>query len=159
MEVNSKQKERRSQMSVFLNLVHAAECGRKYRINLKEKTLRIDNKDIPLTENLIEYEDLEYFTDKKDFWNVVNDLYALYKRSAPSAHRKGNKPYFKAEDVENLTDDEIAFNIQRNVAQAILEGYVLLAGLSGWLEWQNENHWFWQSQTDINLVVLKEWIE
>lgn len=145
-------------MSVFLNLVHAAECGKKYRINLKEKTLRIDNKDIPLTENLIEEKDIEQFTSAKDFWEIIEDLYAIYKRSAPSAHYKGNKPYFKAEDVENLTDDEIAFNEPRNIMQAVLEGYVLLAGLSGWLEWQNENHWFWQSPGDKELIILKEWI-
>ncbi len=145
-------------MSVFTDLIHAAECGRKYRINLKEKTLRIDNKDIPLTENLIEEKDVEQFTSAKDFFDIVEDLYAIYKRSAPSAHYKGNKPYFKAEDFENLTDDEIAFNISRNVAQAILEGYILLWSLTIQVSWDNEFHWFWQSLNDPQLVILKEWV-
>ena len=145
-------------MSVFTDLIHAAECGRKYRINLKEKTLRIDNKDIPLTKNLIEEKDIEQFTSAKDFWEIIEDLYAIYKRSTPSAHYKGNKPYFKAEDIENLTDDEIAFNEPRNIIQAVLEGYVLLAVLKGQAYWNNESHWFWQSGNDPQLVVLKEWI-
>ena len=42
--------------------------------------------------------------------------------------------------------------------QCALEAYVLLASLSGLIEWKNEQHWFWQSKLDKELIVLKEWL-
>lgn len=146
-------------MSVYTDLLHAAEYGRKYRINLKEKTLKIDNREINLENNLIEPEDLHMLgIEKTEPWEIFEELYFKYKKSVPSAHYNGNKPYFHADNAEDLTDYEIAFNKQRGTMQAALEGYVLLAGLSGWLIWQNENHWFWQSDVYRECVVLKEWI-
>jgi hypothetical protein len=85
-------------------------------------------------------------------------LYSQYKRSVPSERHLGGKPYFKADSVEDLTDNELAFNASRNYCQAQLEGYVLLAGLSGWFDWKNENHWFWQSKIFPELVCLREWV-
>ena len=148
-------------MSVYANLIHAAECGRKYRINLKDKTLKIDGKDILLTDDLIDVCDMSMLNlteQTDDSWSVVEQLYTKYKKSAPSARYYGNKPYFHPDDVEDLTDDEIAFNEPRNWCQAKLEGFVLLAGISGMLEWKNENHWFWQSKTEPQCIELKEWI-
>lgn len=149
-------------MSVFSDLIHAAECGRKYRINLKDKTLKIDNHEINLENrnDLIDVCDIPMLNlteQTDDSWSIVEQLYTKYKKSAPSARYYGNKPYFHADDVDVLTDDELAFNEPRGVMQAKLEGFVLLAGLNGWLTWQNGNHWFWQGN-DRQLVILKEWI-
>lgn len=145
-------------MSVYMDLLHAVDCGRKFKINLVEKTLKIDRNEILLTDDLIERDDIIGLgIDARTPWDVLEELYAKYKRSAPSAHYNGNKPYFKADKVEDLTDDEIAFNEPRDWCQAALEGYVLFAGLSGWLEFENKKHWFWQG-TDRELVVLREWI-
>lgn len=149
-------------MSVYLDLLHAVNCGKKYRINLKEKTLKIDGKEIVLDDrtDLIDRTDLVnlHIYKTNDPWEVLEQLYAKYKRSAPSAHYQGNKPYFKATDVEELDDNEIAFNEARNLMQSAIEGYVLLAGLSGLLKWQNDDHWFWQSSNFRELIVLKEWV-
>lgn len=145
-------------MSIYMDLLHAVECGSKFRINLKEKTLKIDGFEFILQDNLIENNDLIYLgVYETEPWKVIEELYLRYKRSTPSAHCNGNKPYFKADSAEDLTDDELAFNEPRNLMQCALEGYVLLAGLSGLIEWQNENHWFWQSTLDKELIVLKEW--
>ena len=84
---------------------------------------------------------------------IIEQLYANFKRSVPSAKYNG-KSYFKALDVEELTDSDIAFNWDRSYAQAALEGYILLGGLT----WENDNHWFWQSQYDKDLIILKEWV-
>ena len=146
-------------MSVYAELLHAAQCGRKYRINLKEKTLKIDNHEINLENDLIEPSDLyELGLEETDPWKILEELYFRYKKSVPSAHYNGNKPYFHADNAEDLTDDEIAFNESRETCQAVLEGYVLLAGLNGTLVWQIDNHWFWQSELYKECVVLKEWI-
>lgn len=146
-------------MSIYMDLLHAVECGAKFKIDLKEKTLDIERKEIILQDNLIEKNDLVFLgIYETESWRVIEELYLRYKRSTPSAHNNGNKPYFKADSVEYLTDDELAFNESRNFMQCALEGFILLASLNGMIEWHNENHWFWQSQLDKELIVLREWI-
>ena len=145
--------------SVFEKLLAVSDNGIKYKINFVQKTLAINGKEVELSENLITEEDLRRLNlDNLAPWQIVEELYRRYKISAPSAYKNGNRPYFKANDFEDLDEADIAFGAPRNYAQACLEGYVLVAGLSGQLVWQNDKHWFWQSETDKDLVVLKEWI-
>lgn len=148
-------------MSVFTEFLHEVERGKRYRINLKEKTIKINGNELLLTDDLIDVYDtveLGLTEEISDFWNTVETLYTKYKKSVPSAHSKGNHPYFHAENVEDLTDDELAFNEPRCYMQAALESYVLLSTLNGDVVWQNEEHWFWQSKNDSQLIILKEWI-
>lgn len=142
-------------MSIYRDLLERVDRGAKFNINLVEKTLKIDGKEIVLEGELINKDDLIRIgiTPSHPIENI-EQLYAIYKRSVPSAHHNGNKPYFKAMSVEDLTDDEIAFNWNRSCAQAALEGYVLLGGLI----WGNDEHWFWQSSNDKELIILREWI-
>ena len=145
-------------MSVFIDLIEAINCGKKVHINLVEKTVKINGNEIILDEKeLIELNDINMIFATQP-WDIVEELYSNFKRSVPSATTKTNKSYFHADSVEDLTDDEIAFNMSRDLAQILLEGYILLAGLSGWLQWQNDKHWFYQG-TDPECVVLREWIE
>lgn len=147
-------------MSVFIDLIESVACGKKVHINLVEKTVKINGNEINLDgKELIDITDMEYVRcNLTKPWEIIEELYANYKRSVPSATTKTNKPYFKADNVEDLTDDEMAFNESRDVCQVILEGFVLLAGLKGWLTWKNDEHWFYQSDTDKELVCLREWI-
>ena len=148
-------------MSVFTDFLHDVERGKRYRINLKEKTIKINGKQLLLLDDLICSDDLVKLglTEKiSDFWNTVETLYPKYKRSVPSAKKLGNESHFHADDVEVLTDDELAFNESRCYMQAALEAYVLLSSLNEDVVWQNENHWFWQSPVEKNLVILREWI-
>lgn len=142
-------------MSVYSELLDRVSKGAKFNINLVDKTLKIDGKEVVFEGNLME---------RSDFHNdepleVLETLYGYYKRSVPSEHHNGNKPFFKADGIEDLTDDEIAFNCSRNVSQFALECYVLFASILGWLEWKNDKHWFWQSNVFPECVVLREWIQ
>ena len=142
-------------MSIYRDLLERVDRGAKFNINLVEKTLKIDGKEIVLVGTLIEKDDLiRIGITPSNSIEIIEQLYANYKRSVPSAHHNGNKPYFKADNVEDLNDEEIAFNWNRNCAQAALEGYILLGGLI----WGNDDHWFWQSESYPSLVVLREWI-
>lgn len=143
-------------MSIYSDLLERVDRGAKYNINLVDKTLKIDGKEIALEGNLIDINEGSFIYEHP--WETLEALYFSYKRSVTSEKSNGNKPFFKAVNAEELTDNEIAFNLSRNYCQAALEGYVLLAGLSGWLTWNNDNHWFWQSDKDKELVVLREWI-
>ena len=141
-------------MSIYSELLERVERGAKYKIDLVQKTLKIDGKDVVLEGNLIDETDVYCYLNP---WEILEMLYTQYKRSVPSEKHNGNRSYFKALSVEDLTDNEIAFNASRNFCQAQLEGYVLLGSLKGWLKFENESHWFWQGN-DKQLVVLKEWI-
>lgn len=141
-------------MSLYSQLIDKVTRGSKYNINLVQKTLSIDRSVIALEGNLIDDNDVV----DDNSWETLDTLYSSYKRSVPSAHHNGNKSYFKADNAEDLTDDELAFNENRNIAQFKLELFILLASLSGMLVWQNDKHWFWQSEKDKELIVLREWV-
>lgn len=143
--------------SIYSELLDRVSRGAKFKINLVEKTLKIDGKEIELKGNLINEESDLWFV-RENPWHILEELYYEYKRSVPSAHQNGNKPYFKSDSVEDLSDDEMILNNNRNYSQAMLEGYVLLAGLNGMLTWQNDKHWFWQSKVYPECVCLREWI-
>lgn len=148
-------------MSIYKTLLESAERGGRFKIDLSKKDLWIGRKqyvkkgEVIDEDELINKDDLEI--DVSDSWEVIKYLYQKYKHSIPNSRWK-DKSYFKALTVEELTDAEMAFNDDRNYAQAMLEGYILLAGLSGWIKWPNDEHWFWQSDEDEDLIVMKQWI-
>lgn len=140
--------------SIYSELLERVNRGAKYKIDLVEKTLKIDGKEIELKGNLIDETDV----GNGNPWEILETLYLSFKRSVPSTHHNGNKPYFKCDSVEDLSDDEIAFNEPRGLAQFSLECYVLFASVLGWLKMENEKHFFWQSKVFPECVVLREWI-
>lgn len=154
LKVIKNKTERGNAMSIYNDLLERVSMGAKYKIDLVQKTLKIDGKEVVLEGNLIDETDVNL---SFDCWEILEMLYSQYKRSIPSERHLGNRPYFKAVSVEELTDNEIAFNASRNYCQAQLEGFVLLASLSGWFKWKNDKHWFYQGH-DASLVCLKEWI-
>lgn len=88
-------------------------------------------------------------------WDMVEKLYEIYKKSVPTIHNlNGNHPYFKAVKNDELNDMDIFYGQQRNIAQAMLELYILIADLE-----IEEGKWFWQSEKDRDLVVSREWIK
>jgi len=154
-------------MSIYKDMIVAVANGKKFKVNLIDKSLCLDRRYIIkngeklVDDSLIEPNDLD-FTDynlklNTESWEVVKYLYNCYKYSVPQEN--GNKKsYFKALSVDELTDYDLAYNSNRDYCQACLESYILLASLQGWLTWEYEDKWFWQSSDDKDLVVLKQWI-
>lgn len=140
-------------MSLYGELLERVSKGAKFKIDLVGKTLKVDGKEIVLEGNLIDENDV----GNGDPWEILETLYLSFKRSVPSAKYNG-KSYFKCDSVEDLSDDEIAFNEPRGLAQFALECYVLFASVLGWLKMKNEKHFFWQSKIFPECVVLREWI-
>lgn len=153
-------------MSIYSELLrHAQERG-KYKIDLMNKSLKIGNKYyvkdgvVKVDDELITMADVKNLYEGYEAfgsWDIVRDLYSQFKCSIPLASYKSNS-YFKAKKYEELTRKELAFGDSRHYAHAMLEGYVLLASMVGWLKWENEKHWFWQDPVDKDLVVLRNWI-
>lgn len=153
--------------SIYKLLVDSVDQGCKFKIDLKDKNLWIGKTQLiaegfcDKENDFIQIDDLfsEGFDANlnDDPWNWIEVLYEEYKHSVPGEHNNQNQSYFKGLSSDELTDNELAFNISRDLGQAILEGYILCASLQGWLKWNNENHWFWQGK-DKDLVILKDWI-
>ena len=99
-------------MSMFLELIDAVDCGKKVHINLVEKTVKINGNDINLDGELINITDMEYVRcNLTEPWEILEDLYANYKRSIPSATTRTNKSYFIADSVENLNENVVIHRI------------------------------------------------
>lgn len=125
----------------YENFIKKVEQGCKYRIDLAKHELRINNK-------------ITNFDSFIGDWQTADELYEKFKHSAPCERTNGNTPYFKALDFEQLSDDELAFNENRNIAQAMLEGYLLMANM----KWQNDKQWY-RKGADTDFIVLRDWIK
>ena len=157
-------------MSIYKELLDAVDNGKKFKVDLVNKSLWINKRQIIKKGEIVDDEDkrkefikkwdlalhFEAMPLNEDVWNMIEVLYCDYKHSAPSKH--SNRSYFKALPVEELTDADLAYGYDREFAQCMLEGYILLASLKGWIQWENDKHWFWQSESDKDLIILKEWI-
>lgn len=158
-------------MSIYTELLDAVDNGKKFKIDLVNKSLWINRKQIikegeivhegDKSKDLINEWDLAlHFAGgllNEDTWSWIEFLYNEYKYSAPSKN-SNKKSYFKALPVEKLSDTDLAYGSDRDYAQAMLEGYILFGSLVNWIQWENDNHWFWQGE-DKDLVLLKEWVK
>ena len=92
----------------------------------------------------------------------IENMYHDFKYSCPSERSDSKrKGYFKALPIDELTDEQMIFSLPREWAQARLEGYILCAIMMNYLKWEDltVEKWFWQSDNDGDLIILKQWIE
>lgn len=127
-----------------------AIAGHKYIDHGKvEEGFTADNFDIPPTTPSI--------------LSHIEDLYANYKHSIPSAYTDARRhQYFKALPESELSNDDMLYGMPRDAAQFSLEYYILECLIKGHLVWDDElmgGHWFWQSKEDSDLILLRTWIE
>ena len=156
--------------SIYNDLLNAADQGKKFKVDLINKSLWINRRLVikkgeiyheeDKSKDLIIPDDLaNHFGSgiSKDPWELLEIISSEFEKSVPGKNE--TKSYFKAKSVDELTDADLAYNYDRNFAVAMLEGFILLAGLAGILKWQNPKHWFWQSSSNKNFVVLRNYIE
>ena len=157
--------------SIYQDLLNAVDKGKRFKVDLMEKSLWINKRQIIKKGEIVNEQDkskelikvhdlaLEYGCLPLDTnpWEIIEVLYHDFKKSVPSEHCN-RKSYFKALSVDELTDADLAYGYDRDYAQSKIEGYVLLASLVGWLKWEHGEHWFWQG-SEKELIVLRNWIE
>lgn len=144
--------------TIFEKAVDAVTNGEKFKVNLEKRNLKIGN------EYLIKdgkYDGVLYNGVGFSI-STFEDLYQVYKHSRPS-ERSENKQrkYFKALKLNKLEEDDMLYGDDRELAQLSLELYLLCWILSGTFVWDEESmgKWFWQSQNDKDLVILRSWID
>lgn len=147
-------------MTIYEELIQKVSEGSRFSVDFESKTMKIGKRKI--IDNG-EYGDRELINIKTDYpLGMIENLYSQYKFSIPSERSETKrKCYFKALSANELTDEELICGQRREVARAALEGFVLCMVLNGILTWDEftMGKWFWQSNEDQDLVILKKWIE
>ena len=125
------------------------EDGAKFRIDFEKRTLYINGKQIDVSD-----------AEQNFTFGELESLYRMYQHSVPGECDDLRRSYFTALKEEELTDDDMLYGERRHVARFRLELYVLLAIVSGALTWDESwGKWFWQSDSNRPLVILRSWVE
>lgn len=151
-------------MTIYEELIKRVTEGESFYINFKNRALKI-GKEFVIADGVYdtERELITYPHDDMDtILKIIELLYRSYKYSLPS-ERSVNKrrTYFKALEANEMTDAQLALGERRERAQAALEGFILCSIVNGKFQWDEEKmgKWFYQSQKDADLVILRSWIE
>ena len=153
-------------MTIYEELVKRVSEGETFYVDFETRTMKvgkdflIKNGEYDTTRELYS----EYFSPPHlpGVLQMVRQLYEVYKYSLPSERSEGKrKKYFKALSINELTDEQLMFAEKRECSQAALEGFVLCMILRGVLYWDSTimGKWFWQSNDDPDLVILRNWVE
>ena len=152
-------------MTIYLELLERVKNGENFYVDFENRTMKV-GKDFLIKNG--EYDNsralfgVSIYPSLNVVLHMIEELYAGYKYSLPS-ERSDNKrkKYFKALPVEELTDEQLIRADKREYRQAALEGFVLCMILTGQLYWDEEimGKWFWESRSDSDLIILRNWIE
>lgn len=146
-------------MTIYEELIQKVSEGSRFNINFETRTMKIGKKKVI---NNGEYGNKELINIKTNNpLDIIENLYSQYKFSIPSERSENkHRGYFKALAANELTDEELICGERREVARARLEGFILCMILNGKLTWDEftMGKWFWQSNNDPDLVILKKWI-
>ncbi len=139
---------------IRIDLTHKSIWSDKLYImrngKLLRQSIRLESGEVCKLEGLIDFEG--------DAYGEIERLYAQFKRSVPNRHVKLNKGYFKALSSDSLTMQELMENTPRPEARMALEGFILLVSVNGLIPWHNPKYFFWQSVTDPDCIVYRDWI-
>ena len=150
-------------MSIFLKGLERVENGERFHIDFEKRTIKIgqdkviDNGEYDTSQTLYDVE----FESPRTLLDKARELYIAYKFSLPSERSdKKRRKYFKALPIEELTDEQLIYGTRREIAQYMLEAFILCAILNGDFVWDDEVHgkWFYQDKIEKDLVILKNWI-
>ena len=150
-------------MSVFLKGLERVENGERFHIDFEKRTMKIgqdkviDNGEYDISQVLYD----EKIGNPQTLLDKVGELYVAYKFSLPSERSdKKHRKYFKALPIDEITDEQLIYGARREVAQYMLEAFILCAILNGDFVWDDEIHgkWFYKDKTEQDLVILKNWI-
>lgn len=147
-----------NRIMTYDEIINAVENGAKFTINFQKRTCRVNGKIVMSEED--KPKDTPYLTHAVVLF-AIEQRYKAYKHSVPSERSESHRRYyFKALPEKELTDEDMMYGERREVARCKLELYILIQLLRGNLAWENRwGRWFWKSENDKNLIILRDWIE
>lgn len=149
-------------MNIFLKGLEQVENGERFHIDFEQRTMKIgqtkliDNGEYDTTQALYDQK-----FDNSRMLDKIRELYIAYKFSLPSERSdKKRKIYFKALPIDELTDEQLVCGVRREIAQYMLEAFILCTIINGDFVWDDEIHgkWFYQDKHEQDLVIFKKWI-
>jgi hypothetical protein len=151
-------------MSIYLELLERVSDGESFHIDFEKRNMKV-GRDYLIKEGEFD-ESNELITNTyeiRTILNMIEELYKAYKYSLPSERSDSKRrKYFKALPMEEITDEQLMVAERRECAQAALEGFVLCMIVSEQLTWDEnvmQGKWFYQSESDPDLVLLRTWVE
>lgn len=151
-------------MTIFEETLEKVRNGSRFSINLQAKSLKVDGKFV-IKDGSYEGELGVDKTSLKDMIKHIEELFAVYKHSRPSerSERRAQR-YFKAIPEKDMAEEDMLYGIGREESRCELELYILCSVINGTFNWTemkltyNNVKWFWQSDVDKDLIILKTWI-
>lgn len=148
-------------MTIYEELLSRVEQGERFNINFEQRNMKI-GKNWLIKNGECETGRILYGKNPAAIKEEIEQLYKDFKYSCPSERSDSKrKGYFKALSADELTDEQMIYGGNRELMQAKLEGFILCAILMNHLKWEDltEEKWFYQSKTEPDLIILKQWIE
>lgn len=142
-------------MELYDEIINSVASGSVFNVDLKKKVLQLDENNIPLDNISVN------ISSSEDMLSTIHKLFERYKYSVPSERSEGKRRrYFKALKLSEIDYDDFMFGEGRDTAQIKLELYVLLSSIYYKNYWEDifKEHFFYQSDKDKDLIILKDWV-
>ena len=142
-------------MELYDEIINSVSSGSVFNVDLKKKVLQLDKNNIPLDNMSVN------ISSSKDMLSTIHKLFERYKYSVPSERSEGKRRrYFKALKLSEIEYDDFMFGEGRDTAQIKLELYVLLSSIYHKDFWEEifKEQFFYQSDKDKDLIILKDWV-
>lgn len=146
--------------NIYQETIQAVEDGANFKIDFQSRSFTLNGKYI-IKNGQFEGELGVSLSGEDEFFANMEELYNRFKHSVPSERSESkSRRYFMALPEKALCDESMLYGERRDKAQVELELYLLCQILLG-LEWNPETmgKWFWKSQNDKDLVILRNWVE
>ena len=145
---------------LYEKIINEVKNGAKFTVNFQKRTCRINGKVV--VDNL-QYDGCLgiYPSTEEEMISNIEQLYQEYKHSVPSERSESHRHYyFRALPEKELSDEDMMYGERREVARCRLELYVLFCIILSRLTWNPSwGSWFWCSEKDKDLIILRDWIE
>lgn len=139
---------------------YAVQCvkdGQRFKLDYTSKSLTVGKKKI-IADGKFEGSLGICNVPEEEALCEIERLYESYKRSMPSERsERKRKKYFYSLPEHKLEIEDMCYGEEREVAQIKLELYVMCCALNGSIKLSGCG-WFWQSEKDKDLVILKTWL-
>ena len=142
-------------MELYDEIINSVSSGSVFNVDLKKKVLQLDKNNVPLDNINVN------ISSSEDMLSTIHKLFERYKYSVPSERSEGKRRrYFKALKLSEIEYDDFMFGEGRDTAQIKLELYVLLSSIYYKSFWEEifKEQFFYQSDKDKDLIILKDWV-
>lgn len=142
-------------MELYDEIINSVSSGSVFNVDLKKKVLQLDKNNVPLDNINVN------ISSSEDMLSTIHKLFERYKYSVPSERSEGKRRrYFKALKLSEIEYDDFMFGEGRDTAQIKLELYVLLSSIYYKNFWEEifKEQFFYQSDKDKDLIILKDWV-